>query len=35
MYLRFGLHLTGKGAVVFLPRDCHGPFPVAWVKYDI
>ena len=35
MYVRDGLHLSGKGAAVFLPRDCQGRLPVAWVKYDI
>ena len=34
MYVRDGLHLSGKGAAV-LPRDCQGRLPVAWVKYDI
>ena len=41
MYVRDGLYLSGKGAAVFaggyrfLPRDCQGRLPVAWVKYDI
>ena len=34
MYLRDGLHLSGKGTA-FFPRDCQGRLPVAWVKYDI
>ena len=34
-YLRYGLHLSGKGLPFYLPRDCQGPVPVAWVKYDI
>ena len=34
MYVRDGLHLRGKG-LLFLPRDCQGRLPVAWVKYDI
>ena len=34
MYLRDGLHLSGKG-LPFLPRDSQGRLPVAWVKYDI
>ena len=34
MYLRDGLHLSGKG-LPFLPWDCQGRLPVAWVKYDI
>ena len=34
MYVRDGLHLNGKG-LPFLPRDCQGRLPVAWVKYDI
>ena len=34
MYVRGGLHLSGKG-LSFLPRDCQGRLPVAWVKYDI
>ena len=34
LYFRDGLHLSGKGAP-FLPRDCQGRLPVAWVKYDI
>ena len=34
MYVRDGLHLSGK-ALPFLPRDCRGRLPVAWVKYDI
>ena len=33
MYVRDGLHLSGKGAAV-LPRDCQRRSPVAWVKYD-
>ena len=28
------LHLSGKG-LPFLPRDCRGRLPVAWVKYDM
>ena len=35
MYVRDGLHLSGTGAAVFLPKDCQGRSPVAWVKYDI
>ena len=34
MYMRDGLHLSGKG-LPFLPRDCQGRLPEAWVKYDI
>ena len=34
MYMRDGLHLSGKG-LPFLQRDCQGRLPVAWVKYDI
>ena len=34
MLVRDGLHLSGKGHQ-FLPRDCQGRSPVAWVKYDI
>ena len=34
MYVRDRLHLSGKG-LPFLPRDCQGRLPVAWVKYDI
>ena len=34
MYVRDGLHLSGKG-LPFLPRDCQGRLPVAWVKYDM
>ena len=34
MYRRDGLHLSGKGQQ-FLPRDCQGQSPAAWVKYDI
>ena len=34
MYVRDGLHLSGKG-LQFLPRDCQGRLQVAWVKYDI
>ena len=34
MYVRDGLHLSGKGQQ-FLPRDCQWRSPVAWVKYDI
>ena len=34
MYVRDGLHLSGKG-LQFLPGDCQGRLPVAWVKYDI
>ena len=34
MYARDSLHLSGKGQQ-FLPRDCHGRSPAAWVKYDI
>ena len=33
MYVRDGLLLSG-GGVPFLPRDCQGQLPVAWVKYD-
>ena len=29
MYVRDGLHLSGKGTAVFLPRDCQGRFPVS------
>ena len=31
MYLRYGLHLSGKG-LPFLPGDCQGRLPVIWVK---
>ena len=31
MYVR---DLVGRG-LPFLPRDCQGQLPVAWVKYDI
>ena len=34
LYFRDGLHLSGKG-LPFLPRDCQGRLPVAWVKYYI
>ena len=34
MYARDGLHLSGRG-LLFLPRECQGRLPVAWVKYDI
>ena len=34
MYVREGLHISGK-RLPFLPRDCRGWLPVAWVKYDI
>ena len=34
LYFRDGLHLSGKGPP-FLPRDCQGRLPVAWVKYGI
>ena len=34
LYFRYGLHLSGKG-LPFLPRDCQGRLPVAWVKYDM
>ena len=34
IYVRDGLHLSGKG-LPFLPRDCQGRLPVAWVKYII
>ena len=34
MYARDGLHLSRRG-LPFLPRDCQGRLPVAWVKYDI
>ena len=34
MYVRDGLHVSGRG-LPFLPRDCQGWLPVAWVKYDI
>ena len=34
LYMRDGLHLSGQG-LLFLPRDCRGRLPVAWVKYDI
>ena len=34
MYMRDGLHLSGKG-LPFLPGDCPGRLPVAWIKYDI
>ena len=31
MYMGDGLHLSGKG-LPFLPRDCQGRLPMAWVK---
>ena len=31
MYVRDGLERGQQ----FLPRDCQGRSPVAWVKYDI
>ena len=31
MYLRDGLHINGQ-RVPFLPRDCQGRLPVAWVN---
>ena len=31
MYVSDGLHLSGKGAAVFVKRR----LPVDWVKYDI
>ena len=31
MYARDGLHLSGRGQQ-FLPRDCQGRSPVAWVN---
>ena len=34
MYVRDGLHLSGKGAAVFA-EGLSGRLPVAWVKYDI
>ena len=35
MYVRDGLHpIVGRG-LPFLPRDCQGRLPVAWVKYVI
>ena len=34
MYVRDGLHLSGKGQQV-LQRDCQERSPVDWVKYDI
>ena len=35
MYMRDGLGiLVGKGQA-FLPRDCQGRLPVAWIKNDI
>ena len=34
MYMRDLLHLSGKG-LPFVPKDCQGRMPVAWVKYDI
>ena len=34
MYVRDGLHLSGKG-LQFLLRDCQGRLPVAWVKCEI
>ena len=33
MYVRDGLHLSSNGQQ-FLPRDCQGRSPAAWVKYD-
>ena len=33
-YARDGLHLTRRG-LPFLPGDCQGRLPVAWIKYDI
>ena len=34
MYMRDVCTLVGRG-LPFLPRDCRGRLPVAWVKYDI
>ena len=34
MYARDGLNQSGKGQQ-FLPRDCQGRSPAAWVNYDI
>ena len=34
MYVKDGCTLVGRG-LPFLPRDCQGRLPVAWVKYDI
>ena len=34
LYLRDGLHLSGKGAAV-LAEGLLGRLPVAWVKYSI
>ena len=34
MYVRTVCTLVGRG-LPFLPRDCQGRLPVAWVKYDI
>ena len=34
MYLRDGMNISGKG-LLFLPRDCQGRLPGAWVNYDI
>ena len=34
MYMRDGLHLSGKG-LPFVPKEGQGRMPVAWVKYDI
>ena len=35
MYVRDGLHLSGKGAAVFAEGVFCWRLPVAWVKYDI
>ena len=34
IYVRGGLHLSGKGAAVFA-EGVSGGSPAAWVKYDI
>ena len=34
MYVRYGLHLSGKGAAVFA-EGLSGQLPVAWLKYEI
>ena len=33
MYVRDGLHM--ERGLPFLPKDCQGRSPVAWIKYDI
>ena len=35
LYFRDGLYILVERGLPFLPRDCQGRLPVAWVKYDI